>query len=736
MPASVPNLPGLTPLIQRLEVVDADDRRSIFLNGHLSARYLCDDKATERVLVTQLCEVLPVPDRQIAAAFGLHPVTVSRFRASFRNGGAAALVPLKTGPKGPTKMTPQLEARCQTLRSEGLSFRAIADRVSNSKRRISYVTVAALFQSQSAQPKQDALLLEPAETQVAEEPVEAVEAEETLKPEETLEAPEADTPQVEADSFEAGRSTRYAGAMMLFAALTRLGLFNVFQDLGATAGPARRFGWAQTVASIVFCFALRFHSIEDWKNGRRRDLGVLIGEPSAPSLLSLRIKVKALAESVDPVALSKAMFARYLAVEPVWEGLYYVDGHFCPYYGQHPTPQGWDAKRGLAAKGHTDVYVHDAKGRSLFFFSQPLNDSLARAIPGAVAEIRRAHGKEPFTLVFDRGGYSGKAFRFLQAEGIGFITYLKGRSARRRYPAKGFKARWFAFEGRRHSYQLFEKKTRLRKVGLIRTILFLGEDQQQIPVLTNLAPAAKAAKVVHCLRLRWRQENSFKFLSENYAIDQIIQYGADPETEDRLIPNPKRKALKESARLLTQQIKTLEAQLGRALENNDEKRRRTARGLKIAHARLRREIARKQQSLARLENRLRHTPARISALKAGKKRSLLREDRRLLVNAIKLAACNAERMLALHFDRFYQNPKDAFSIFRGLLQLPGVVRSDGPDRLEVLLHRPDSGKVARALEMLLADLNKQTPRMLDSGPILVFRLLDVNQIPPATDDLL
>ena len=133
------------PLIQRLEVVDADDRRSIFLNGHLSARYLCDDKATERVLVTRLCEVLPVPDRQIAAAFGLHPVTVSRFRASFRNGGAAALVPLKTGPKGPTKMTPQLEGRCRTLRSEGLSFRAIAARVSNAKRRISYVTVAALF---------------------------------------------------------------------------------------------------------------------------------------------------------------------------------------------------------------------------------------------------------------------------------------------------------------------------------------------------------------------------------------------------------------------------------------------------------------------------------------------------------------------------------------------------------------------------------------------------------------
>jgi hypothetical protein len=344
MPASAPNRLDLAPLSPRLEVLDADDQRCIFLNGYLTARYPCDDKTTERVLVTQLAEVLTLPDRQIAAAFGLHPVTVSRFRGLVRQGGAAALLPLKPGPKGPTKMTPQLEARCRTLRASGLSFRAIAAQVSSRKRSLSYVTVAALFQAPSGPPQQPTL---PLETGVP---------------------PPDDTPPVESASFGAGRATRYAGAMLLLAALARLGLWSVFQNLGASTGPARRWGWAQTVAALVFCFALRFRSIEDWKNGRRRDLGVLLGEPSAPSVLSLRTKAKALAESVDPVAFSRAMFERYLALEPVWEGQYYVDGHFCPYYGQQPTPRGWDAKRRLAVKGHTDVYIHDARGRSLFLF--------------------------------------------------------------------------------------------------------------------------------------------------------------------------------------------------------------------------------------------------------------------------------------------------------------------------------------------------------------------------------
>jgi len=514
--------------------------------------------------------------------------------------------------------------------------------------------------------------------------------------------------------------------MMLYATLQRLGMWDVLTGLGASAGPSRRFGWAQTVASIVFCFALRFRSVEDWKNGLRKDLGVLIAEPAAPSVLTMRTKVKALAESVDPVAFSREMLQRYLALEPVWEGLYYVDGHFCPYYGQHPTPKGWDAKRRLATKGHSDVYLHDAKGRVLFFFSQPLNDSLARAIPAAVAEIRRAHGKQPFTLVFDRGGYSGDAFRFLQAEGIGFLTYLKGRIARRRYPSKRFHRGWFSFEGKRHTYRLFEKKTRLNKVGSIRTILFVGDDGQQIPVLTNLAATARPAKLVHCLRLRWRQENSFKFLSDNYAIDQIMQYGADPETQDRFVPNPKRKVLNEQARALSKQIQSLEAELGRALDNNNESRRRTTRGFKIAQADLRRQIAQLRQSLSRLQNRLRHMPGQIPAQKVDKQRALLREDRRLLVNAIKLATANAERMLALRFDRVYRCPKDAFSIFRGLLQSPGIVRQNSPDQVDVILKRPDSGKVARALQSLLTELNTQQPRMLSSGPILAFHLGNVS----------
>src|SRR6266511_5292609 len=149
MPSDQP-IPSGAP---RLEVVEVDDHRVVFLNGHLMGRYGCDDKGIERVLVTQLAEVLDLADREIASSFGMHPVTLSRFRGQLRSGGSAALIPRKTGPKGPSKMTPRLEGRCRKLHADGLSSRAIAERVSQGKTKVSHVTVAALFKSESTQQR-------------------------------------------------------------------------------------------------------------------------------------------------------------------------------------------------------------------------------------------------------------------------------------------------------------------------------------------------------------------------------------------------------------------------------------------------------------------------------------------------------------------------------------------------------------------------------------------------------
>ncbi|MCP4966215.1 MAG: hypothetical protein GY926_13400 [bacterium] len=680
--------------LPRLEVTGVGDHRVVHLNGHRIALYPREDRLTERVIVTQLVEVSGLPAKLVAEIFERHFVTVSRWRSLARDAGAQALVPERPGPKGPSKRTRKLEDKILRLRSQGLSYRSIAKRLTRKGLKISHTLVATVIQEH----EQNQPMVLP-----------GVEASQRNPPQALPEPVAAPT--------IGATTSRYAGATLLYAALSRLDVWGVLSGLQPSVDPSRHAGWRQVVAALIFCFALRFRSVEDLKNAEPRDLGAILGEAASPGVQTLRRKVGRLAESIDPVDLSRELFRRYLTLEPVWEGLYYVDGHFVPYYGTHRTPKGWSSKRRLAESGHTDVYVHDARGRVLFFLSQPLNDSLARAIPSLVQEIRAVHGRQPFTVVFDRGGYSSKLFRWFDQEGIGYITYLKGRKARRHYPLAKFSRGWFALDGKRTVYRLYEKRTRIRGPGLVRTVIYLGDDREQIPVLTNLQPAVRGAKVVHCLRLRWGQENSLKYLLEHYAIDQLIQYGASQEKAERVVKNPRRKELNRKIRELRSETENLEAELGRILESAADAEPEAVRDLRQRLEKLRR-------SMTRLENRRRNTPTKLKAAELGPQaqRFLLKEDRRLLVNSLKLAAHNAERLLALQFDRHYRQRKDVLSVFRALFHLSGTLTRRSAQRIEVTLERPSPEKVARALAALLAEINQDHPRLLGNGPALHFCL--------------
>ena len=143
-----------TPLFTeqaRLEVTQVEEQRVVHLNGHQVACYACEDRGTERVIATQLAEALPIKDMDIARSFGMHPVSLSRFKAQAREAGAAALMPKRLGPKGPSKLTAQLEKQIRELAGQELSCRAIAKRLCRVKRKISYGLVASVLKREQSQ---------------------------------------------------------------------------------------------------------------------------------------------------------------------------------------------------------------------------------------------------------------------------------------------------------------------------------------------------------------------------------------------------------------------------------------------------------------------------------------------------------------------------------------------------------------------------------------------------------
>lgn len=105
-------------------------------------------------------------------------------------------------------------------------------------------------------------------------------------------------------------------------------------------------------------------------------------------------------------------------------------------------------------------------------------------------------------------------------------------------------------------------------------------------------------------------------------------------------------------------------------------------------------------------------------------RATLKSDRHDLVTGIKLATYNAERLLARRFFQHYQDPRDWLTIFRSLLQLPGVLRQEPEGTIAVQLRAPDQPHIHRALVAFLADINDRHPRMFGTGPALRFEVQD------------
>src|SRR6185369_10898347 len=79
-----------------------------------------------RLAAVQLVRLRAVSQAQAAAAFGVDPVTVWRWDQALAAGGVAGLVPARRGPRGASKLTPELAARIAGLDAAGATLREIA----------------------------------------------------------------------------------------------------------------------------------------------------------------------------------------------------------------------------------------------------------------------------------------------------------------------------------------------------------------------------------------------------------------------------------------------------------------------------------------------------------------------------------------------------------------------------------------------------------------------------------
>ena len=699
------------------------DGMTFMTAGQMIVACYPDGDVAMRNVAVAVARQLGFSGQRVAEVMGLSASYVATLHQRARREGAAGLV-RPSGPK--PKLSPAKWARAARWRQAGASEAQIAARLGVAQATVSR-HLAGAGQWQLPDPgSADQQLRQPGPRREEPAPESAAEPpapEPAAQPgPETAETAHAAGLLAAGSRIIAGQVTsRYAGAMLLHAFGARAGADDILAAAGDGGPGGRRFADVALLSAVSTCFALGAATVEQFKHLTAEAAGPLAG---LPGLRTLRPRLAAIADATDPLEL-QAMFAQaMLEAGPVTSGVYYVDDHFVPYTGAKPVGKGWNNKHGKAEKGRADTHVTAHDGRAVCFVTgEP--SGLVVTLPKALAELKRAAPPGArIMLGFDRGGAYAQVFRHCREQGVDWVTYRRAPLA---VPTGLPVLTTITVNSREREVAWAEETVHLKDYGQARQLTLFEHGQVVLQILTSDTGTCPA-EILAWLKSRWREENFLKYAAENYGIDKICDYAAEIEANTKVIDNPARKAA--NARLRLAEKNLAAAREGYAAMLADPAIPAAAKNTRLIPA-AQKNTARAEKALAAAEAARGKIPAKLPAnqIDPHARAALLRAGRRGLQMVLRLLACNAEHWLASHLNAYLQDDDEYRAITRQTIirGLAGTITYT-PRAISVQLDQPRSPRVARALGLLLDEINAAPPSLPGDTRPITYRLGAAGQI--------
>jgi len=660
-------------------VVTRDSRRLVLVSGIPIAQYAPSDRMSEAQAMVSLVELGWADQNDVAKAFGYSARTLRRYQQPFAEGGLAALGLPRGYPPGLARLAVSRRKRIQDLKANGCSHHEIARQLGISVPAVRKTLRRLGWKIPS--PAQAALpLTEPAATSPHSSPVQPLASpgspasggnpklsafcfKEQASP---LTSQDTDPTSRGVDRllarlglledasplFGSATAVPRAGVLLAVPVLVASGVFECAQQIYGSLGPAF-YGLRTSLLTLLLMALWRIKRPEGLKEYSPQDLGRVLGLDRAPEVKTLRRKLARLAAAGRAAQFGQALARQRVSLRGQALGFLYVDGHVRVYHGRHDLPKAHVARMRISLPATSDYWVNDSAGDPLFVITAEANAGLVKMLPEVLAQVRALVGPRRLTVVFDRGGYSPKLFLHL-LPGFDLLTYRKGRY--RKIPRQRFRLCRTRRDGQIITYMLADQEVRLLKGRLrLRQVTRLMENGHQTPILTSRRDLPPARVACHMFD-RWRQENFFKYLREEYALDALVEYDTVPDDPTREVPNPAWATLEAQLRQAYAQLDRLQAEYGLEALTNLEEQRRTMRGFKTAHGKLGQKIATAWQRIEQLEKRRATTPRRVPVQSVVDQPVVkLAPERKHLTNLIKMLAYQTEsdllRLVAPHYRR-------------------------------------------------------------------------------------
>ncbi|HEY8294918.1 MAG TPA: helix-turn-helix domain-containing protein, partial [Micrococcaceae bacterium] len=391
LPLPTAMVAGAVPVGLAASLVEDKDGGRVFVHGELSYAWNEGETATRRFAAVKLADIKAASVAEIAAAFGVEPGTLWRWRQALATDGVLGLAPEKPGPKGPSRLTEPMKSRIRTLRAAGQPLRAVGAAVG-----VSEFTVRR------------ALAME---TPPAQEPA----APRPAGPEGETDSPQAgpvtELPVLPAAADRSGERARartgllecaapvfapaarvpLAGLLLALPALEATGLLECAREtFGAL--PNEFYGLETILTGAVFAALAGEPRAERTTRIDPVAMGRVLGLDRAPEVKTLRRKMGALAGTGKAGELLTAIAAKHLHAGG-GEGndggdlaaVLYVDGHVRAYQGTRKIGKVHSTRLKFPVPATEETWVADAHGAPvLVVMAEPgaaLTGELRRLLP-------------------------------------------------------------------------------------------------------------------------------------------------------------------------------------------------------------------------------------------------------------------------------------------------------------------------------------------------------------------
>jgi transposase len=695
--------------------------------------YRADDAVAQAYAMVLLVESGFAQQTEVARTFDTAERTVRRYQERYAQDGMVGLGREAGWRRGRRRVSGKRLRCVETLKSQGLSNRAIAQRLGVTEK-----AIRKLVGPSKGEPLEQLALVPPLSTQPSVPPSISRSAAAMIEvpadhPADSATDPAEDSTVIEehaedgepvpmsldreasdrtfdrqlaylgllddaAPIFRDGSQVPGVGVLLALPCLIESGVVRIARKLYGEIGPAF-YGLRTTLLTLLLMALLRIQRPEHLKERDPAGFGRLLGLDRAPEVKTLRRQLSRLAAHQQANELGAQLARQRVDQRGHLMGFLYVDGHVRAYHGERTISRAYVARRHLAMPGTTDYWVNDRAGDPLLLITGDINAALTTAFPNLLREVRAVLGERRATIVFDRGGWSPKLFQTMIRDGFDILTYRKGKG--RLINERRFVRRRAKLDGRWVSYELHDQPIRFLKGKLrLRQITRLCEDGHQTQVITNrwdLRDIEVACRMFD----RWRQENFFKYMREEFLLDALVDYRIEPEDPTRTIPNPERRALDKQIRTARVDLAKIEREYGAAAADNTEQHRPTMRGFKIAYGKLGKQLRAARDRLARLIDKRRSVPHRV-AIRDYSERTVVKlaTERKHLTDIVKMVAYQAESdLLALLRPHYARADQEGRTLLHELFATTGDIRVTQSE-LQITLAPLSSPHRTRAAQVL------------------------------------